>query len=218
MRSLLIGVLVAASLAGGCGGGKGPSGTLDNYGRALKNRDFGAAYDLMSSGFRGRVSREDYVRMMRDNVREVDETADRLRGKKGSLEVSAEFAYGVGDKMLLVQEGGRWRIATNPLGFYDQSTPRAALRSFLRAYHLERWDVMLKFVPTAYREKMDAEKMKQQFTGASKEPMDNLILSLEANIDDPIIERGNDAKMTFGERFEVRFTKEDGLWKIKDLD
>ncbi len=215
MRVLLIGILVAL---GACGGGKGPSGTLDTYGRSLKNRDFGAAYDLMSSSFRGRVSREDYVRMMRDNVREVDETADRLRGKKGSLEVSAEFAYGVGDKMLLVQEGGRWRIASNPLGFYDQATPRAALRSFLRAYHLERWDVMLKFVPNTYREKMDATKMKAQFTGPSKEAMENMIQSLEANIDDPIIERGNDAKMTYGDRFEVRFTKEDGVWKLKDLD
>ncbi len=215
MRFLLIGALIALVA---CGGGKGPSGTLDTYGRALKNRDFGGAYDLMSSGFRGRVSREDYVRMMRDNVREVDETADRLRGKKGSLEVSAEFVYGIGDKMLLVQEGGRWRIASNPLGFYDQATPRAALRSFLRAYHLERWDVMLKFVPNTYREKMDAAKMKAQFTGPSKEAMENMIQSLEANIDDPIIERGNDAKMTYGDRFEVRFTKEDGLWKLKDLD
>jgi hypothetical protein len=215
MRALVLCVLLGLVA---CGRGKGPSSTLDRYGRALKNRDFGLAYDLMSSSFRGKVTREDYVRMMRDNVREVDETADRLRGKKGSLEVSAEFAYGLGDKMLLVQEGGKWRISTNPLGFYDQSTPRNALRSFLRAYHLERWDVMLKFVPNAYREKMDVAKMKAQFTGASKEPMDNLLMTLEANVDEPIIERGNDAKMSYGDRFEVRFVKEDGAWKLKDLD
>ena len=42
-------------------------------------------------------------------------------------------------------------IATNPLGFYDQSTPKAALRSFIRAYRLERWDIMLRFVPSSYR-------------------------------------------------------------------
>src|SRR6187397_1658678 len=85
--------LIAAALAlgAGCGRSKGPSQTLDKYGRALKNHDFGQAYDLMSSGFRSKVSREDYVRMMRDNPREVDETAERLRGKHGSLEVSAEF-------------------------------------------------------------------------------------------------------------------------------
>ena len=211
-------VLVLILCLAACGGNRGPSQTLDKYGTALKNRDFSTAYDLMSSSFRGKVSREDYVRMMRDNQREVAETADRLRGKKGSLEVSAEFEYGLGDKMLLVQEGGRWRIAANPLGFYDQSTPRNALRSFLRAYRLERWDVMLRFVPNSYREKMDPAKMKAQFTGPSREQMENLINTLEANVDEPIIERGNDARMSYGDRFEVKFVKEDGVWKLKDLD
>jgi hypothetical protein len=202
----------------GCGAGKGPTQTLDNYGSALKNHDFGAAYDLMSSSFRGKVSRDDYVRMMRDNGREANETADRLRGKKGSMEVSAEFEYGLGDTMRLVQEGGQWRIATNPLGFYDQSTPKAALRSFIRAYRLERWDVMLRFVPNSYREKMDAKKMQAQFTGPSREQMENLINTLEANVDEPIIERGNDARMSYGDRYTVQFLKEEGAWKLKDLD
>jgi hypothetical protein len=217
MRALAITLSLVAALAA-CGNTKGPSQTLDKYGRALKNHDFGGAYDLMSSGFRGKVSREDYVRMMRDNPREVDETADRLRGKRGSMEVSAEFEYGLGDTMRLVQEDGRWKISTNPLGFYDQSSPKAALRSFIRAYRLERWDVMLRFVPNSYREKMDAAKMKAQFTGPSKEQMENLMNTLEANNDEPIIERGNDARMSYGDRYTVQFVKEDSAWKLKDLD
>lgn len=217
MRALAI-VLVLAVGAGACSRGKGPSQTLDKYGRALKNHDYGSAYDLMSSSFRGKVSREDYVRMMRDNPREVDETAERLRGKRGSMEVSAEFEYGLGDTMRLVQEDGRWKISTNPLGFYDQSSPKAALRSFIRAYRLERWDVMLRFVPNTYREKMDADKMKAQFTGPSREQMENLVNTLEANVDEPIVERGNDARMSYGDRFTVQFVKEDSAWKLKDLD
>ena len=213
MRLLLVSLLLAD-----CAHGKGPAQALDHYGLALKNHDFAQAYDLMSSSFRSKVSREDYVRMMRDNPREVDETADRLRGKHGSLEVSAEFEYGLGDQMRLVQEGGRWRIASNPLGFYDQSTPKSALRSFIRAFRLERWDIMLRFVPNQYREKMDASKMKAQFTGPSKEQMETLMNTLEANVDEPIIERGNDARMSYGDRFEVKFVKEDGVWKLKDLD
>jgi hypothetical protein len=156
--------------------------------------------------------------MMRDNPREVDETAERLRGKHGSLEVSAEFEYGLGDQMRLVQEGGQWRIASNPLGFYDQSSPKAALRSFIRAFRLERWEVMLRFVPNQYREKMDANKMKAQFTGPSKDQVETLMNTLEANVDEPITERGNDARMSYGDRFEVKFVKEDGVWKLKDLD
>jgi hypothetical protein len=205
-------------LAGACAPSKGPSETLDKYGRALQNHDFGTAYDQMSSSFRGKVSRDEYVRMMRDNPREVDETADRLRGKHGSLEVTAEFEYGLGDSMRLVQEDGHWKIATNPLSFYDQSTPKAALRSFLRAYRLERWDVMLRFVPDQYREKMDPAKMKAQFTGPSKEQMDTLMNTLEANVDEPIDERGNSARMAYGDKYEVKFIKEDGVWKLKDLD
>lgn len=205
-------------VAAACSRGTGPSQTLDGYGRALKNHDFAQAYDLMSSSFRGKVSRDDYVRMMRDNPREVDETADRLRGKHGSLEVTAEFEYGLGDQMRLVQEDGRWRIASNPLAFYDQSTPKSALRSFIRAYRLERWDKMLSFVPNQYREKMDVAKMKAQFTGPSKDQMETLMNTLEANVDEPIVEHGNDARMAYGDRYEVKFVKEDGVWKLKDLD
>ena len=212
-RCLAVAVTLAA-----CGAGKGPNQTLDHYGDALKRKDFSAAYDLMSSSFRGKVSRDDYVRMMRDNSREVGETADRLRGRKGSMEVSAEFEYGLGDTMRLVQEDGRWKIASNPLGFYDQSSPKAALRSFIRAYRLERWEVMLRFVPNSYREKMNATKMQAQFTGPSREQMENLVNTLEANVDEPIIERGNDARMSYGDRYTVQFLKEDGAWKLKDLD
>ena len=209
---------LAVATAVACGAAGGPNQTLDNYGSALKSRNYSQAYDLMSSSFRGKVSREDYVRMMRDNGREVNETANRLRGKKGSMEVSAELEYGLGDTMRLVQEDGRWRIATNPLGFYDQQSPKAALRSFIRAYRLQRWDVMLRFVPNSYREKMDAKKMQAQFTGPSREQMENLINTLEANVDEPIIERGNDARMGYGDRYTVQFLKEDGAWKLKDLD
>src|SRR3569623_2797836 len=213
MRLALISLVRAA-----CAHGKGPSQALDRYGLALKNHDFGQAYELMSSQFRAKVSKDDYGRMMRDNPREVDETAERLRGKHGSLEGSAEFEYGLGDQMRLVQEDGEWKIATNLLGFYDQTTPKAALRSFLRAFRLERYDIMLRFVPNQYREKMDVAKMKAQFTGASKDKMETLMNTLEANVDEPIVERGNDARMSYGEKYEVKFQKEDGVWKLKDLE
>jgi hypothetical protein len=207
-----------AIVALGCAPSKGPNETLDKYSRALKAHDFGAAYDLMSSSFRSKITRDDFVRTMRDNANEAAETADRLTGRHSSMEVSAEFEYGLGDQMRLVQEGGRWRIATNPLSFYDQSTPQAALRSFIRAYRLERWDIMLHFVPNQWREKMDVEKLKAQFTGPSKDQMETLMNTLEANVDEPIVERGNDARMSYGEKYEVKFVKEDGVWKLKDLD
>ena len=212
-----VGIVVIAAWMG-CARGPGPGAALDNYGRALKHHDYAAAYDLMSASYRSKVSKDDYVRMMRDNPREVDDTASRLRGNRGNMEVSAELVYGLGDQMRLVQEDGAWRIASNPLDFYDQTTPKAALRSFIRAYHLERWDVMLRVVPDAYREKMDVAKLHAQFAGPSHDKMETLMSTLEANVDQPIIEKGNDARMAYGDSFEVKFVREDNVWKLKDLD
>src|SRR5688572_7467237 len=152
MRALVIALCLLATSA--CSRGKGPNGRLDRYGKAPKSRDLNSAYDQMSSRFRGKASRRDYVRTMRENRRGVGETAQRLNdGKRGSMEVSAEYEYGLGDQMRLVQEGGDWKISSNPLAFYEQSTPQAALRSFIRAFRLERFDVMLRYVPNSYREK-----------------------------------------------------------------
>jgi hypothetical protein len=215
-RTLLIAMAVGLAA---CGGSKGAANSaLDRYGQALRDQDYEAAYELMSSSFRAKVSREEFVRMMRDNPADVRETSRRLDKKPQRMEISAEFEYGLGDTMRLVQEGGTWKIASNPLAFYDQSSPRDALRSFLRAYRLERWDVMLRFVPEKYREKMDVEKMRTQFQGPNREQMEVLMNMLEANIDEPIEPKGNEARMSYGERYEVKFVKEDGAWKIKDLD
>jgi hypothetical protein len=217
-RFAVVGLGLAVALTA-CGPKTGPSRALGSYSEALRGHDYDKAYGLMSSAFRARVSRDEFVRMLRDNPREVADTATRLDGRHEHLEVSAELEYGLGDSMRLVQEGGHWHIASDPLAFYDQSTPHSALRSFLRAYRLERWDVMLRFLPDKYREHMDAPKMKDQFQGeGSREQTEVLMNMLEANVDAPIVEKGNEARMSYGERNEVKFVREDGLWKLKDLD
>ncbi|HUH05918.1 MAG TPA: hypothetical protein VML75_28205, partial [Kofleriaceae bacterium] len=69
---------------------RGPGATLDTYGQALRRGDYDTAYSLMSQGFRAKHSREDFVRMMKDNRREVDETAARLESPQRELDISAE--------------------------------------------------------------------------------------------------------------------------------
>lgn len=215
-RFLVLAALVAAV---GCGSRQpAPVSTLERYGRALESGDFGAAYGLMSESFRARHSREEFVRMMRENQREAQETAGRLRGGYDQLEISAEFTYGLGDSMRLVQEGGQWRIASNPSEFYSQATPREALRSFVRAYELKRWETMLRFVPNKYAERMNVGKMRKQFEGPQREEIATMMNMIKANLDEPIDERGNEARMRYGDRYEVRFVREDDRWKIQDFD
>jgi hypothetical protein len=210
--------LVLLVLAG-CGRAASPAGTLDAYGAALRARDYGEAYGMMSEAFRAKYSEDEFVRMMKDSGREAGETASRIAKGHRAIEIRAEFSYGYGDTMRLVQEDGTWRIASNPLEFYSQATPRDALRSFIRAYHLQRWDVMLRFVPTRYKERMTVEQLRTQFAGSQRGEIAAMIKTIEANLDAPITEKGKaEARMAYGERGEVKLTLEDGLWKVQDLD
>ncbi len=220
MRSRRIGVLaLAVVLLVACGARQsGPSAALGRYGDALNRGDYEAAYGLMSEAFRAKHTRQEYVRMLKENQREVTATASRLKGRHSGMEVSAEFFFGVGDTMRLVQEQGAWRIASNPMVFYSQATPRDALRSAMRAYHLKRWDVMLRFVPDKWAKAMDEKKMELQFTGPQKEQISTMMNIIQANLDLPIDERGKEARMPYGGSFEVSFVREGGQWKIKDFD
>ncbi len=207
--------VMAVALAIGCGGGsRGPSSTLQAYAGALDRGDWNAAYDLMSESFRTKVSRQEFNRSMAESRAEVRETSRRLRGPS-HVEMSAELRVGLGDTIRLVHEGGRWRVASNPIAFYSHASPQDALRSFVRAYRLKRWEVMLGFVPDSYREKMTVETLRKQFADDEVASMMNM---LEANLDARIEDKGNTARMAYGDRYEVKFVREDGLWKIEDLD
>ena len=214
--------LVAAVIlwfTGACGGpGKGPGGALDSYSNALSKRDFDAAYKMMSASFRERHSKEEFIEMMEENPREVGDTAARLRSPRKTMNVTAELLYGAGDRLKLVRERGKWRVDSNPIQFYSQSTPREALRSFLRAYRLKRWDIMLRFIPDAYRKLMDEKKLQEQFEGDSREDIDSLMNRLEASLDEDIQDHGSEARMLYGDGNEVEFIREGDLWKIQDID
>lgn len=214
---ILVALLLGAAACGGRGGG--PAAALDRYGAALRARDFDAAYGMMSDSFRSKYSKDEYVRMMKESGREAGETGARLGRGYQAIEVVAEFSYGYGDTMRLVQEDGAWKIASNPLEFYSQASPRDALRSFVRAYHLKRWAVMLRFVPAKYRDKMTAEQMRLQFEGAEREQIAAMMKMIEANLEAPIAEKGkSEARLAYGEKAEVKFALEDGRWMIQDLD
>ena len=206
------------AVATGCGAGQsGPVSALHRYSAALRAKDYSAAYDMMSESFQAKHSRDDFIRMMRESGQEVAQTAQMLGSQHKSVDIAAEFNFGIGDTMRLVQEDGEWRIASNPMAFYSQATPREALRSFLRAYSLRRWDVLLRFVPTKYRERMNLKKMREQFEGPQREEIASMMNMIQANLDEPITDKGNEARMPYGERYEVQFVLEEGRWKIQDL-
>ncbi len=217
----LASVALAGLLLVGCpglGGGRTPESTVGAFASALREGRTTDAYQLMSESYRRRVSLEEFNRYFRDYPAEVRETARSLSQRRGRADQLAVVEYGEGESLRLVREHGDWRVATDVVDFYDQSTPRAALRSFVRSMERRRYDVVLALIPEADREGMTEERMRETWEGEGREEVERLLANLRAALDDPIEEVGDRATMSYGERFSVQFLREDGVWRIEDPD
>ncbi len=195
-----------------------PEAVLSRYAQAVKAGRYDDAYDLMSLEFRKRYDRRDFVRMLKENPEEVKLSVEQLQGKPREVKVVAKLDYGEGDAMTLVVENGRWKMATDPIDFYNQRTPAEALRSFIRAVESRRYKIVLRFVPKKWAETMTVQKLRKQWEGEKQLEVKRLLKSLRANLSAPIRQSGNSATMAYGDRHEVRFVREDGVWKIEDPD
>lgn len=219
--AVLFPITLAIALLAGCGAGTGgasPEGTLQAFAEAIRGERWSQAYDLMSDGYRQHVSREEFVRHMRSHPGEAQRLAAAIDDTGSPVAVTARVPYEEGEAVHLVREEDAWHIDGNVVDFYDQSTPRAAIRSFVRAMEQRRYDVILRFVPEADREGMTTEQMREAWEGEGREEIERLLANLRANLDNPIEVVGDRATMPYGERYSVQLVREDGVWKIEDPD
>jgi len=194
-----------------------PDATVEAFAAALRQNRPEAAYGLMSRAYRLRVSLEEFRRHLRDNPAEARETVTALSRREGHAVQEAIVRYADGEEVELSREGGSWHINSNLVDFYDQGSPRAALRSFVRAMQRGRYDVVLRMVPNADREGMTVEAMEQAWSGEGREEVERLLATLRANLDAPIEQVGDRATMPYGDHTAL-LLREDGVWKIEDPD
>lgn len=218
MRLLFALVAIALSGCAGLSAGATPESAVASFASALREGRTRDAYALMSESYRRRVPFEEFERYFRDYPVEVRETARSLSARRGRPEEEARVTYGEGEQLRLVREGGDWRVATDVVDFYDQSSPRAALRAFVRAMERRRYDVVLRLIPEADREGMSEERMREAWEGEGREEVERLLANLRASLDNPIEEVGDRATMVYGDRFRVQFVRERGAWRIEDPD
>jgi len=217
----MIGILTALALAG-CGSGKAAAPPLDSvlrrYAAALEQERFDEAYRMMSDAFRKLYTRDQFISLLREDPEWLRRNLQRLRTSPQRVLVQARVEYGDGDALKLIEERGSWRIASDPTEFYSQRTPAEALRSFVRAIERKRYDVVLRFVPAKWAGSMTIDKLRKVWDGSKRQEVVTLIKRLKANLEAPIQQSGDRASMPYGEKFEVRFVREDGIWKIEDPD
>ncbi len=211
-------LLIALCLGSGCTPGGAPvtpEQTVAAFARALSQNDLETAYGLMSEDYRSRVSFEQFKRHLRENPQEMLEVSSALGHVREPAEEQAVVSYD-DEELVLRRKGDRWYISTNVVDFYDQSTPRAALRSFVRAMERKRYDVVIRLIPDADKEGITADRMEQAWAGEEREQVERMLSTLRDHLDAPIEVIGTRATMPYGEHMRVQFVREGASWKIED--
>jgi hypothetical protein len=131
---------------------QGPSDTLRAYAAALEQGRVDDAYHLLSDDAKRTLSLEAFRRAVKENPQDIAEIAHALARPASDPVVTATATMPSGDELVLLFEGGRWRIDASAVDLYGQTTPRQAILGFLRAFERKRYDVILRYVPDAERE------------------------------------------------------------------
>lgn len=148
--------LFAAVLLLACGSQaavqQGPSETLRAYSQALEQGRVDDAYRLLSDEAKQQMSLDAFRRAVRENPDEAMDIARALSRPATDPVVSATATLPNGDEVVLVFEGGAWRIDAAAVDLYAQATPRQAMTGFLRAFDRKRYDIIMRYVPDAEKQ------------------------------------------------------------------
>jgi hypothetical protein len=203
--------LIAALAAGACAHRPpGPGEALSAYGAALSAGDLRAAYALTSEGYRRRVSFDEFKARMEPEAA----TGSTLRDQGARWGDRVEVAIEGDDRVVLVREEGTWRLEEPPAPSWSQRTPRAALRTFVRAAQARRYDVLLRLAPARHRVALTVEKLRAFWEGPEADRLVKLVADLREALDARIVEEGDEALLVYGQGRQVRFLREDDLWRL----
>ncbi len=220
-------MVLASALAAGCSSGvqQGPSAVLQSYARAIRERRVEEAYAMLSTEARRSLSLDAFRRMVLENPADAEELASALARPAADPVLTATVTTAQGDELVLVYEHGRWRIDGETVDFYGQSTPKQAVRSFLRAFERKRFDVLMRFVPDTKKiaderfPALDEARLKESWEGPQREEMERICQGIKAALPQATFEEYSDrASMGYGSGGTLQLVREHGLWKIENFD
>jgi hypothetical protein len=214
--------LVLCGLAGvppGCAHrAEGPAAAVAAFGTAVARGDFQTAYGLTSAEFRRRMPFEAFAAGFKAGGGEPDALGKRMVAEAPRIAPRVEIVLSLGERVPVLLEEGHWRIDGPVYEAWGQGTPRAALRTLVRALDERRYDVVLRLVPNRYRAGLSTDKLRRYWEGGRKVENDALLARLRAALEAPIAEVGDEAHLPYPPDKEVRLVREAGQWKVEDPD
>ena len=125
---------------------------------------------------------------------------------------------GGGDVIDVVWTDDGWRFSSDPTDLYAQTTPREALRTFVRAVQNERWDVLIDLAPERYRVGLSEEDLKAAWSdGDQAEALRQALDRLARGLTGPIEEDAHQALLRLDEGHVARLEREGERWVVVEF-
>jgi len=220
---IIIALLVSAA-ALSCAGKKSDlKKDLEEIADLIGSRDCAGLYACLSSEKKEVIGKEEFVELCKKDIGDMGRLFRHIEdaGKaKADIKIgyNAEIDLRDGGKVVLVCENGVWKINSDLIKFYPQSTPGEALSSFIKAFQAKRWDVLARFMPSKYTSEDDAKILEKHWSDpAVRAETEQLLMVLKDHLADTIKIDGNRAVMEFAPQHKVEMLKERGVWVIVHL-
>lgn len=214
MRRRLLGLSIALGLlaCGGPGGPSSPAATgVRAYLSALKSSDPRAAYGLLSSSTRKKLSYDEFALQWKQSEKERQWQVKVLEESlKGNPDVGerALVSFSDGKIVQLERDGREWRLESELVSRSRAKRPRDAIRLFADAVTARDVSGVLNVLTQRRRE------------GLTKQ-VEGFIAGIGKRINDRIDEYGSDrAELRWDEngiRYKIVLRKEADEWRIDDI-
>ena len=127
-----------------------------------------------------------------------------------------ELAPGVALPMVWTADG--WKFDADLSELFPDGSPRDALRSFLRALDLERWEIVAGFAPRRFREELTPDAVRRAWTGGPESSELQLARDfLRAGLSGPLFSDAHSATLMLAGDRAAHLEREGAHWVVVDI-
>ncbi len=185
----------------------------DDVAAAVRRGDARALSERVIVGARARV---DYAAILADKQQRA--TWARGLAKPDQVRPGAMLFVAPDQPVAVVWTGQAWVFAEDPTLLYDQASPRAALRSLIRASVMQRWDILLALAPERYRLGLSEDDLRRAWTeGEYASALQAARERLRQRLAEPIVHDDHEAMLDLGDGEAAHLEREGSRWVVVDF-